>query len=346
MSRKLLLALSVAGALAFMPILFAQMPRPCQIAPPGLPESTSDQDVIFRTRPFEHAQIRHTLKTFSEHAPSGQTRAEECFRYEVENAGGQNLQSVYWELAGIFVDPLKPNARRSRVRHVQIVDNPEDINTTVNAFENTPVVTRAWAGRAAVSAARRTATAGPLQPAVLAANDVVPNLGQWMQTNGLPNAPILGFVLGDAGTPASSTDRYSGAGVQLLVRSTVQRSGATIFLDTAITAEGPNARTSSYAMPSLRAMQAPSSVAENLVQYDAFLSRVREVSEFSSWQDGWKFSVRLPVTSLRNGVVYRTRHPIALQLPAGELDCVMVDSYAPLAVNFGLRQCPGVGARR
>ena len=149
------------------------------------------------------------------------------------------------------------------------------------------------------------------------------------------------------GTPASTTDRYSGAGVQLLVTSTVQRSGATILLDTAITADGPNARTINYAMPSLRAMQAPSNVAENLSQYDAFLSRVREFSgSFAPWQNGWKFSVQLPLTSLRNGVVFRTRHPIALQLPAGELDCVIVDSFAPVAVNFGLRQCPGVGARR
>jgi hypothetical protein len=340
------LALVMASVLFLAPasLLGQHRTRACDVGPPGLPEQ--DAAVIFRNLPFTHAQIQHRLKTFSESAQSGQTMSEYCFRYEVENAGDRPIRNLQWALASIWADPLNPGLpnRRYNVKRRQIVDPPIDIDSRINTFENTPVMTRAYADRRDPQSA--TLKVNPSQQTVLTAGDVIPQLTPWLKQSNLPVVPIIALRLSnDPGTLTYRlSDDYNGPGFQLSTTSTARRQGQDVLIDTTVSAKGAASQSAQLAMPALYALQQPKDT-RDINEYSSFLSRFLENSKrFEPNKNVWNFTLRVPLTMLTNGSVYQMRHPIVLQ--SGEsFDCVLVESYSPLALNFALPQCPRAGTR-
>jgi hypothetical protein len=344
--RRVSLALIMMSVLALASgDLFGQRrPRACDVGPPGLPEQ--DATVVFRNLPFTHSQNQHRLKTFSESALSGQAMSEYCFRYEVENAGTHPIRNLQWALATIWADPLNPGLpnRRYNVKRRQIVDPPIDVDSRINTFENTPVMTRAHADRRDPQSA--TLKANPSQQAVLTAGDVMPQLAPWLQQSNLPVVPIVALRLAnDPGTVAYRlSDDYNAPGFQLSTTSIARRAGQDVLIETNVSVKGTT-QSAQLAMPALHALQSPKDTVRDLNEYTAFLSRFRDNSnKFEPNKNTWNFTMRVPLTALTNGSVYQMRHPIVLQ--SGEsFDCILVESYSPLALNFALPQCPRAGTR-
>jgi|SRR5688572_3596272 len=345
--RRVSLALVMTSVLALTPasLLGQHRTRACDVGPPGLPEQ--DPAVVFRNLPFTHSQIQHRLKTFSESALSGQAMSEYCFRYEVENAGDLPIRNLQWGLASIWADPLNRGfpARRYSVKRRQIVDPPIDMDSRINTFENTPVMTRAHADRRDPQSAAL--KVNPSQQTVLTAGDVIPQLTPWLKQSNLPVVPIIALRLSnDAGAVTYRlSDDYNGPGFQLSTTSTARRVGEDVLIDTTVSAKGSASQSAQLAMPALYALQTPKETLRDIDEYAAFLSRFRDNSKkFEQNKNVWNFTVRVPLTMLTNGSVYQMRHPIVLQ--SGEsFDCILVESYSPLALNFALPQCPRTGTQ-
>jgi len=319
-------------------------PRACielrdEKPPTGLPDQPP---VISRSRPFDHDQIAYKIQTFSETAPSGKTRAEQCFRYEVENTGAKDIRSLNWELAGIFADPLKLgfNDRRSRVRERQIIDDPIDIDSKIDTFEKTAVVTRAWADRRTKSAAVDRKDSQGLTHFSIAPEEIMSGLAQFLRQNNLQADTLVATDMSGKEEAQRARDVYSGPGFRLVTESVAIREGENVRLYTNVLLDGPRAEGTTLAMPSLRAVTSLNGSASDLREYSAFLSRFAEVSAFARNQTKWFFSANVPLKSLYKNMVYQVQNPIVVQFEDGSFDCALVTSYASLPITFSLRNCP------
>lgn len=184
----------------------------------GLPEKAP---VIFRSPYFDHAQVSHKLKTFSDTAPSGLSRSEQCFRYEVENVGRHDVRNLYWELAGMRTDRLEPSfeGRRSKVRIRTILENPIDIDSQIDVFENTPVLTRAWAERRAAAAIDKTIYDRAARLLQIDPGNVDFSLVRFLKQNNLPVISLVAFDMSSGEAQAQRIeDRYSAPGFRLRTR--------------------------------------------------------------------------------------------------------------------------------
>lgn len=339
--RRISSAVIVGTALAMVPHIASSQsqPRACVDQPPPLPESTDDKDVIYRLRSLKHREDSHPIKTFSETAQDPQGRFEQCFRYEIENVGPKEITHVWWPLADISAGLLKPGTadRRRSVRTGPIADDPIGTNTTVNAFENAKVETRAWAERLQANAAAKRAPG----VAILRAPDIDAEFLGWLQQNKLPVVTIVALRPDSEGQGAPLRTSYSKTRFSLSSTSTARQAGPDVMIETTVTATGPDAGAAEYFMPALHALQGLDAPSVGLNEYSRFLSRYRESSTQSDRNQSARFTWRVPLNFLNNGQVYRMRHPVSVRFSDNSVDCVLVDSYSPLAMNFSLQDCPG-----
>jgi hypothetical protein len=353
-----------SAAAAMIVVLFAggwceasaQIPRACrdarsEPAPAGLPRQDT---VIWRDVFILSRNIQYWLATYSDTAPSGLARSEQCFRYEVENTGTRDIRQFYWPLAGIIIDPLKAGEPRvSKVAFRPVMEQPIDIVSVLFALENERADTRAHAERhykdhshasSTQLAQADGATASPaVQPVhspmvtLQEPDDVLAGLGNFLQVRGLPKAPFMAVKFSGATKEASTLqDHFSSPGLVLDVSSRAARDGNTISIETKIMMKG-TVEEISFSFPALWAWKKLPKPLVDVKKYADFLNEFQKAKYNIVHQRNeivFKSSVPLDKTA----VIYRMEHPILIQM-AGQKQCVLVSSYSLSPINFSLDEC-------
>ena len=332
----------------------AQQPRAClhrQQDPGGL--SDQEPNVLYRPLVLRHAHNDYTFATFSDTAERGRTR-EQCFRYEVENTGQGLIRQFYWPLAGLVTDPLRPGQqnRVSKTTSRPILDAPIDVSNEVFAFEFERAETRAWTDRrqkggslrspkvvqvAQQATGVRERTTAP-EISVRSADAVLVGLKELLERNKLPSQPFLAVQLGGATAEAPMlTDHYSTEGLELYVKSSVVRDKDVIQIKTTISARG--AALDQISIPALFAQDKMRTPLSDLKLYSAFITLFRDLKDATlRGAKEWSFSFSYPANEIGNGTVYRMDHPVFV-VGIGRRDCVLVASYSPSPISFGLDEC-------
>jgi hypothetical protein len=194
------------------------------------------------------------VKTYSETDPSGRTRSEQCFRYEIENLR-QTIRNFYWELAGLFLDPMESQARRSRNRKQQVFDDPIDIDSRLNAFENSKGTTRAWADRVTGDTlAVNEAPTGPTLTRVAVA-EINPGLIPLLREHGALDSPAATYTLTEEKQKTPEVhDSYSGPDFKIEVDSVAERVGRELAFRRRVHASGEAVQNAAFSMPALLAL--------------------------------------------------------------------------------------------
>jgi hypothetical protein len=333
-----LLALALSLVLA-LPVLAQQQPRAClskdDDSSGGLP--SNDPEVIYDKPQIVHQQTPYSVEVFSATAPKPQQRFDQCFRYEAEDAGPNNINAFYWGLAGLWLDPMYLKSRYSRKKVLPVDDTPREIRTRLTAFANDQADTKAWGP---VPRPKEQAQTSARFDVNVLPDDVLAGLAEYLRNHKLPPRPLTAFYLHESGQEASTLeDAYNGPDIKIELRSDAKREGDHIVLRTEVVAGGSASTEARYLMPALLALQVPQQEL-NFKAYDEFLSRYQSAQrEAVSYQPSRVFTLSVPASTLPGRAVYRMLHPIAIERK-GERACFLAASYAPLALSFSLQDCP------
>jgi hypothetical protein len=271
-------ACTVAWGIWGDPAVAQQSPRACieakDEAPPG-GLAIGQLGVIAREAQFAVGQKQYVMQTFADTAPSGRTRSEQCFRYEVENTGSEIIRQFYWPLAGINVDPVNPGRPRpSKIRALPILEAPIDIVSSLFAFEDEKAVTRAWAERQYKETGNQTQSSESPRMALTKPDAFLPGLSALLEKAKLPTEPFFTVYLneGEISREAPTLhDRYSSLGLNIDVSSNAVRVGKSIIIQTTINIAGQSTGGLQYSMPALRAWDKFGTLT-NLNAYSQFIS--------------------------------------------------------------------------
>ncbi|MEX2449925.1 MAG: hypothetical protein WD407_03640 [Rhodospirillales bacterium] len=308
----------------------------------GLPNK--DGRIISKKITFHKNSKKYPVRTYSDSENSGQHTSEWCFRYEVENVGKKDISNFYWGLGGIRVDPFKPGRkfRESKVKATPILYDPLDRPSDIYAFKNLRESTRAWMESKNLSQATHSKKYYIPFSAILSHASVDPKLPDLLKKHNLSESPIMSF---DFSVPGVKTqllqERINGPGYQLFVSSYAMREKNQAVIHTTISAKGSASKSTDYYMPSFTALTETKN-ASDLKSYSRFISLFQELSyRPRKFQPKWSFVTTIQIDKLKRGKVFLTNHPITL-IHSGVKHCYRVISYSIFALDFGLRQCPGM----
>jgi hypothetical protein len=347
--------LSSAIAISCLHDASAQKPRACQEIQKGAPPLPDrDLGIISREVGFTHGRNSHWVTTFSDTA-NGDTRWEQCFRYEAEDSGILEIRQFYWPLAGISADPLKPGLpRASKLQVRPIADAPIDIASVLWVFENEEGRTRAWAERhyrdgglidvkrlaeANSKNLEQTELKNSTEITFVQPDTILPGLDGFLQKNRLPSESFMALHLKQPGIKAPTLhDHYSAPQLEIDVWSTAVREGNDIQFQTVINTKG-SAADVSFAVPALRVWDKLRGPLKDLKQYSEFVSIFNHLTKDIERNRGeWVFRWSLPLEALRDGAIYRMDHPV-YAIGSDHKECIMVASYSPSPLNFSLENC-------
>lgn len=336
----------------------AQLPQPCLFPDPirgdfGLP--LNHPHVITRDIHLRNmaTQKDFEARTYSATAPSGAVRSEQCFRYEIRNVDKTgDIGNLYWGLAGISIDPLKASAMRANVRRLQILENPIEVNSEVDAFENSKDETRAWADR---TVALQTGTLeGSPEPqlAHLAYSDLNPALPGIIRATGLPDVPLTAYLLNDkARATPEQVNVYGDLTFNIQVRSQAVLDGQKVIFTTTIYASGGELSSAKFAFPFLVAIdRLRQKFGDEALQklgyldaYKMFFSFYREVRpQLVSNEGKWRFASEFGANDPTIARAFRVDYPIRVQ-HGDTSDCVVVSSLSIIPLSFPLDECNRIG---
>ncbi|MDP1602960.1 MAG: hypothetical protein Q8M03_06805, partial [Legionella sp.] len=326
----------------------AALPRACIVGDPSRGDAFLPDDppkVIVRPIEFDERSLskKYHIKTYSDTDASGQSRAEQCFRYEVQNLDNDKLRSFSWPLAGIEVDPLGPNERRSRRRFQDVLDNPIDINSRVNALNNSEAITRAYADRASGDKRSSNEQSMP-QFAVAALANIDQRLGGLVSQNILSANPIGFYSFQKDGEQTRPiVDSYTGDGFRLDVVSVAEQRSGKIRFRTSVVAQGATFREAQFVMPALNSVAALKDESDLMSLTKAFFSRYQSFKSISTPNKGeWSFISEFSAKDLH--VAYRMRAPVLFYY-GDTRECVMITSFAPVPFDFQIAECKTLGKK-
>ena len=346
MRAAILFLLACASDTAFA----AEPPRAC-LSPsvdrsiPYLPDGDPKviaEDVTIDDRGMPPAYL---MRTYSETDPSGSSRSEQCFRYEVENLDTRNVRNFFWPLAGFLVDPLEPKMRRSKKKKQMIMEDPIAINSKINAFENSEGFTRAWASRGPQNAQiQLNGTKGSISDGVrfVSIGRIDAQLPSALAGFGAISTVIGAYTFSQSDQQAPVTeDLYTASNFVIQVNSVADRSDNVLRFRTYVYASGDGVADADLFMPGLQALGRTRSSETKIRQVEEFLGFYKDMRSRSVSRDGkWIFSATSPWGDAAQAFVVQT--PILIRRGAAR-ECVMVTALAPIPVSFPLNECNGIG---
>jgi len=287
------------------------------------------------------------MRTYSETDPSGASRSEQCFRYEVENLDTRNVRNFFWPLAGFSVDPLEPKLRRSKKRKQSITEDPIAVASKINAFENSEGFTRAWASRGPQSAQLQLdGTQGSISDGIryISIGRIDPQLPNALAGIGAFSNVVAAYTFSSSDRQAPETeDLYSGSDFTIQVTSIADRSDNILRFRTYVYALGEAVLSADMFMPGLQALGQIKRNEKKIDQLEDFFGAYKNLKSTAVSRGGkWLFSTTSPLGEAAQAFVVQT--PILIRRGAAR-ECVMVTAFAPIPVSFPLEECKGIGQR-
>lgn len=284
---------------------------------------------------------QYFAQTFSETAPSGRTRSEQCFRYEVENTGTRIITQFYWPLAAINVDHLAPGrpSRVSVVRARPILDAPIDIDSKLFAIENEPALTRAFAERqyreGAINSDNRISGA----PVLVKPDEALAGLEKFLQINHLPSEPFYTLYLKQGEDAPGVRDSYASATIQLDVRTIAYRKEQELHFKTVIRSKQLVTEQLLLTFPTIQAWKKTGRPLKSLADFSNFLS-TSAVSKKDGQPPPEKLVIDWSVpTEAKSPIpIYRTMAPIFI-FGKANAECFLITTYSPSPLSFDVNSC-------
>jgi hypothetical protein len=300
---------------------------------------------------LDPAKPPYLVRTYSETAPGGQRRSQQCFRYEAVNIDTHQrvIHEFGWPLGALYSDPFPFGQRHrlSNVRILDVLDNPIVVGTRVWAFDNKLGDTTAWADRSAGAEARAEEPGGALATlSVVPLERIDAGLPRLLASMGIPVSPRAAYTFADrARKTAELRDVFTGNGLRLETTATAFREGDSIVFASTIAVTGNAAQEARFFMPALAALekfQGP--IANNLETYRKFIETYRSLqNEGTPFGKGeWHFAAKFSEAGRVRA--FRMYHPIMIASREGRT-CVLVPALAPIAVTFSLAECRAIGHR-